>query len=49
MYSIYGYKCVVHQGKVYDYLGISYDFFEKVKVNIDIIPLLEKVLWLGGS
>ena len=41
---IYGNNFVVHRGKVHDYLGINFDFSEKVKVKIDMIPLLENIL-----
>ena len=40
LYRIYGNKLVVHQGKVHDYLRINTDLSEKVKVKINIIPLL---------
>ena len=40
---IYWNKTVVHQGKVYDYPGMSFDFSEKRKVKIDMIPLLENI------
>ena len=40
---IIGNKLVFHREKVHDYLGINFDFSEKGKVKIDIIPLLENV------
>ena len=41
--SIYGNKLVVHRGKVHDYLGINFDFYEKGKAKIDMMPLLENI------
>ena len=34
---------MVYQQKVHDYLGINFDFSEKGKVKIGIIPLLENI------
>ena len=40
---VYGKKLAVHQGKLHDYLGINFDFSEKGKLKIDMIPLLENI------
>ena len=40
--SIYINKLVVHRVNLHDYLGINFDFSEKVKVKIEMIMLLEK-------
>ena len=40
---MYGKKLAVHEGKLHDYLGINFDFSEKVKVKIDMTPLLENI------